>query len=442
MFRTRISSMLRRNLWRLLAFLERLWIGGRVWGYLRLFFVFVAFLIFLSWGRSLYYEPGMAPLGWLTQHSLRLMIFPVAALLGAMLVVAAYIRDVYELPGLWLGLRYLIPAAFGIFHPRLVIRDGRRQIRDNEVNLLDAVGGPGYLVVAPGSVVLLERLIAPSNVVAAGIHYVTRLERVKEVASLEDQQDNIQQMSATTRDGVEIALQNVNYRFRIRTGRQPADYTRRTPERPYPFSSRALYNLAYRRTVSLDINGEPRLTSLATAVRNQVGNIITDRIYRMKIDELTAPVSEGQNPRLEITRAFESPVMRQRFRDMGVELLWVDIGHFAIMTSVVREQRVDTWQARWIGTANVTRAYGEAQRLAYQELGRAEAQAEMLLAILETLRAINPTGKLDEAQMRSLVLMRIAQILDAWTEHDQPAAGALPPAGNPPQPARSNPPTG
>lgn len=78
----------------------------------------------------------------------------------------------------------------------------------------------------------------------------------------------------------------------------------------------------------------------------------------------------------------------------------------------VAEQRVSTWQTRWAGNANLVRAYGEAQRLAYQELGRAEAQAELLMSIVHALEDMEKQGD-SRQHLRKIVLARIAGLLDA-----------------------------
>jgi hypothetical protein len=98
-------------------------------------------------------------------------------------------------------------------------------------------------------------------------------------------------------------------------------------------------------------------------------------------------------------------------------LLWADIGHIDIKEEGVDEQRVDTWAAKWVGRASVIRAYGEAQELAYQDLGRAEAQAEMLMSILHSLDEVE-LGDHPGQNLRKVILVRTAQILEAIAEQE------------------------
>jgi hypothetical protein len=90
------------------------------------------------------------------------------------------------------------------------------------------------------------------------------------------------------------------------------------------------------------------------------------------------------------------------------------MGHFEAVDERVDEQFVETWGAKWLGNAKVKRAFGEAQRTSYLEIGRAEAQAEMLLSIIDALDGVE---KSDE-NVRSIILSRTAQILDGLASDD------------------------
>jgi hypothetical protein len=119
--------------------------------------------------------------------------------------------------------------------------------------------------------------------------------------------------------------------------------------------------------------------------------------------------------------------LRAGLRNFGAELLWLDIGHFEVaesMIDTVAEQRVDTWGARWDGEAMVVRAHGEARRMAYQEMGRAEGQADLLMSILQALdEAGFEEGRDEEEQrrdsLRRIIWARVAQIFDTAAEEEQ-----------------------
>lgn len=403
------------------AFIEGFFIGDRFWGYLRLGTSLVLLLAFILIGHLVGRLTSAEPVRFFSVSGLRYWVFPLAAFLGALFLAGHFVRDVYELPGLRPGLRYMIASAFSFLHPRLRVNDGQKILEPEEINLLEVVGGPGYINVSPNSAILEERLTGPSSVHGGGSHFITRWERLKETVNLADQHGLIEELKATTKDGIRVVMKDVHYRYRLRTGRQYGDYTKRTKEDPYPYSVRAVRDMVYGRIVL-----SSGLAEWDDAVRSVISSVITNYIQRNQIDRLTAPIQETLDPRELIEKELYDRGARSRLEGVGAELLWVDIGHFHIKDKVVGEQRVDTWGAKWEGDATVKLAYGEAQRLAYQELGRAEAQAEMIISIMEALKNIRLSDDPKE-NMHNLILIRTAQILEGMAER----SGLEPPKGLP-----------
>lgn len=58
---------------------------------------------------------------------------------------------------------------------------------------------------------------------------------------------------------------------------------------------------------------------------------------------------------------------------------------------------------------------GEAQRIAYQDIGRAEAQAEVLMSIIHALDDIDLAAEDKNRNIRKIILLRTAQVLEAMT---------------------------
>jgi hypothetical protein len=353
-------------------------------------------------------------------YGFRHMIIPIAVFIGMLLASAFYVQDVYELPNVKLGLKYMLAAFFGIGYPRLTIAGGKKQIPKGEISLIDTIGGPGYVNIRPGNVVLFESLRTPSNVRANSVNFISRFVTIKEIVSLEDQHGFIEQASVRTKDGIDLVVRDIHYRYRLRTGRRFGDYERRKAVDPYPYSIEAVKDMAYNRTV-----GKDGISSWHSAVRSAVDGGITDYIKSHKFDDLTAPNYDVSDPRSEIAKNMYQGI-RLRLRSVGAELLWFDLGHFAIsdqMKTAIANQRVETWSARWDGEAMVVQSYGEARRLAYQDMGRAEGQADLLLAIIQALDEAGFEGGYGEENkserlknLRSIIWMRIAQILDATAE--------------------------
>ena len=94
---------------------------------------------------------------------------------------------------------------------------------------------------------------------------------------------------AKTKDGIEVVVRDIHYRYRLRTGRRFGDHERRKAMNPYPYSVEAVKDMAYNRTV-----GRDGLSSWHTAVRLAFDGGITEYIKSHKFDDLTAPNYDGK----------------------------------------------------------------------------------------------------------------------------------------------------
>jgi len=354
---------------------------------------------------------------------MRYFIAVFAAMSIAFFVGGRYVQDIYELTSYRKGLRYVWTSVFGhLSYPRLVITEGKMQVRPDEVNTLREIGGPGFVIIRPGNLVLFERLRSPAAVRSAGIHFISRFETIKDVVPLEEQDGVWPESVATTKDGIEVKVKDIRFRYRLYPGRRYGGFTSRTWEEPYPYSPQSVKNYAYNRT----IDDKGVVNTWFNSVKFIVDNAITDYINSHTIDELTAPGktgSEPNDPRGKIKKILDSVKTRNMLKTMGAELLWCDIGHFEITDKRVSAQRMETWQTLWAGKADMERAEGEARRVAYQERGRAEGQAELLKSIIRSLGELGLEEDQSQARLRSIVLMRTAQILEAMTERNRLPGG-------------------
>jgi len=401
------------RIWYIRALAERLLIGEQIWGFVRLWLVIIIVIFFIQLGRRIYEGPGGIAPSMFSLDGLKFWVMPVAALAGGLLAAANYVREIYELPKTKLGFQYIVATTFSLMLPKLKIVKGKKDIAPKEVNLIDVIGGPGYLSISEGSVVLLEKASAPSNVFGAGLHYLNRLETVKETAILDDLHGYLEKISATTKDGIRVEVRDIHFRYRLRAGKKYGDYMRRTPESPYPYSIQAMKNMTYHRTV-----GKDGLTPWTESIQRMVAGMISNYVNRHQIDDITAPGINNVDPRNELQKEFYLKPARERFNYLGADLLWIDIGHFGILDEIVTKQRVETWQAKWVGNANVTRAYGKAKHAAYSELGKAEAQAELLMSIVHAIEE-EELGQNSEENLRRLFILRVSQLLKSLSRQTQ-----------------------
>jgi hypothetical protein len=346
----------------------------------------------------------------LSVASLRYYIAPVAGIIGVFLWAAAYVRDIYALPKMRLGFQYVVASVTGRNYPGLTIDGGEKKIGKGQTNLLDAIGGPGYVFIHPGNAVLFRKLRAPSNVTLRETYFLEPFETIGQIASLDEQQGDRNGVKALTRDGIRVTINDIHFRYRLFTELSGGRPKPRTMKDPYPFDERALRNMAY--NLSVDENG---LESWKTAVARAIVGGITDYINAHNIDALTAPRSAGEDPRKELRQSLFNGPTRSALRNLGAELIYVDMGHFAIDEGLVDEQRTETLAADWLGNASVVKAFGEARASAYQELGRAEAQAELLIGITNALEQADLGDNPPEA-IRRILLVQTAQLLETLAD--------------------------
>jgi regulator of protease activity HflC (stomatin/prohibitin superfamily) len=378
---------------------DRTWANIRLVVFLSLLAVFAAIIF------GVYRLSGFPGLG-LRYLFATLLLFGLAFWIGA-----TYVKFVYRLPSLRLALEYLGAVWFGLSYPHLVVSEGKKQIREDEVNLLEWIGGPGYVSVQPGNVVVCERPNGQPRVYGAGRYFLRPFEKIKEIISLKEQSGVVESVSATTKDGILIQVSEIRYRYRLLVNPESKGRFARSLSNPYPFDKEAALSSVYNRNIMQD--GAP--ASWDRGISLAINGVISDYIELHTVDDLTAPDLNGLDPRGEICQQLSSGPVRDRLQERGADLIWFDIGHFEIQDPQVEAQRKQAWQARWSGSAELVRSMGEAERVRNEEIGRAEAQAEMLRSILHAFEDIHAEGD-SQQNIRNLILLRTAQIIEAMKE--------------------------
>ncbi len=345
-----------------------------------------------------------------TWENFRFALPVFGAMVSVIIAGAFFVKDIYNLKQFSDGLRYVISSMFAVNYPHINIDNGQKQIARKETNLIDAIGGPGYAMIQPGNAVLFHQLRRVSRNIITQSVMMTRFERVGSVTNLDDQDGHVEEMQVVSRDGIQIKVRDIRFRYRILSETINGQPVPRTRENPYPFSRQAYIDLSY----YLSVNEKGQI-SWGQAVRGMICGVVEDYVNSHTVDYLTAPRGHERDPRREINERMFGPGLTSALRNAGTELQWVDIGHLDIVAEEVDQERINLWAADWVGDASVKRAYSEAKRIAYQELGRAEGQAEMLVAIAQAVDGIDLTGNRAK-NIRHVLLARTAQILEAM--HD------------------------
>ena len=351
----------------------------------------------------------------------RYLLAPFGAFVLVFLSSVFYVRDIYHLPRLGRAFRYVFASLFGLFYPIAQIEGGRIDEEDPDDesdterrHLLRAIGGPGLLRIQPGNAVAFRDWQQPLSIQDNQLYFMRPFEMISKVVNLEDQHGHLADAAAITRDGIRLRLRNIDYRFSILGPDQQNNPLRRNQATPYPYSADAVRTIAYSFTVS-----DSGLDRWYDVIRGGVGGALRGFINNHELDYLTAPRQDEKNPRRELRMQLFAAAVRDSLRGAGAELHWMDIGQFDIDNlqedpeqHPVDEARTRFWATRWVGDANTIRAYGEATHTAYQELARAQAQAEIVMSITDALRNIDFGADRAET-LRHIFLARTAQILEA-----------------------------
>lgn len=350
----------------------------------------------------------------LNSQALRYGIAPLGAILSVLFAGAYYAKDIYALPSFRSAFKYVFASMFTLGYSMMVIDNGEPKMKKNELNLIDRIGGPGAVLVEPGSAATFHQLRGQARTVVGETYFVAPFETLANTIDLHEQQGDRDNITAMTRDGIQVTLVDVHFRYRIRhrtdANGRPVEST---PAEPYPFAPDALANTLNNLSVQSD-----GLDKWNVAVERALTGAITDYISANTIDFLTAPAKQGnQPPRLNMRNELFLPGIRTGLERLGAELIWADIGHMEINLDTVDEQRINVWAAPWMGESAVTKAYGESLRQVYRELGRAQAQAEIIMGITEVLNSVNLANDTPE-NLRRILMMRTAQVLDSISCRD------------------------
>ncbi|MEP7133364.1 MAG: hypothetical protein ABI904_00385 [Chloroflexota bacterium] len=343
----------------------------------------------------------------------KIILLYLLSFIWALASAVYYIRDIYQTDTDTPPFRYFLASFFGIFVPRVKIKNGTIE---SERDMVEKIGGPAYLDIDAGSAVLTETLTGPANVFGHGKKYfMPNHERIAEIVDLRQQEGAIPDLTVTARDGIQVKVENVKFNYRIWDNRWENLYKGKTvPRNPYPYSKQAIHNYAYNRAVKLNKADQPELTPWLDAVRGSIIGIISGYISDHRLDDVIAPKEqdEKKHPRQIIHgKAFLSD-FKSGLQKIGTILNWWDPGEFKCEDPDVQQRFVTNWSVDIMSTIEINKAHGDAQKQAYEELGRAEAEAELLTSIIHALDGVH-LGKNKAQTLQNLILMRTAQVIRA-----------------------------
>jgi hypothetical protein len=388
---------------------------SRYWDAWFAFFWFCFCSIFAQWFFTTVFPPPQpAPQQTDLQVILNFLLYFLSASLiffNAFYAAVRYVDDIYEINDFRNSQGYFQRVVFGFNLPKAKVSGGKRNPLGG-FDSLDRIGGPGVLKIERDNVVVIETLSAYKDVLMAGEHNLTRFDSIKDILSTEEQYEKLEDIKALTADGIQVAVKEVQIRFRIE-GFFPPN-ANGLPTVAYLPSKRAVKELAYQRTVPAD----RKLALWTEAIKGKVSGIVRQRINNAYLGDLISPREAGEHPLEKLRKELESKETKEQFKKMGVCFNWCYIGEVYVPEVDVDRQHLQIWFAKKSGAINIVRAQSDSESFASQERGRAEGQNMLLQTIVRTLQEIGGNGKDPAAvrkNLRNILLTRTAQILESRT---------------------------
>lgn len=353
-----------------------------------------------------------------TRETLRHALPPLAGSVLALYLGASFMRNLLELTTLGPAYKFLLATLFGGDYPRMIINEGQPNVDNAATNPMLKIGGPGWVDIRIGSAALFERLAGPSAVLGAGTHFLHRFETLRAAFDLREIEQGKEQLRVITKDGLPLVLTDVRVRFRLKARET------RSAANPYPVLMSAVRKASYNRKVTAK-----GLEPWADTVTGAVIGTITAWIGRRTMDELIPPPKENDpdeplasSYREALHHLFTERGTRQRFTDLGAEVVWVSVGHLrpdpdvdpdlqadadATGRDKIHEQFIETWKSRHVAAARheLADAQGYAQYL--QDATRSQMQAEMISGLTSGLREAEKA----EVPMADVILERMLEYL-------------------------------
>jgi hypothetical protein len=273
-----------------------------------------------------------------------------------------YISDLFELESIWIGIKYLLGALFGLSYPRLRIDRGDVDTL-HPSNPIKRIGGPGYIQTHLGYAAVFEdrtgkpRVYALSGVEGGpesqngdgsrskqrkqSTYFIEGFEQLRDVIDLRDRLTRVDAIRTETLDGVEMIARDAQMLFRVY-----ADIDERSLEDPYPYSEESLRRLVYGRAVTesgLPAPEEVLKRTLEGELQSFVSRYTLEEFLSMQAGDEGVGFSEPGRPamrtpvdqqfqiaRRELTERFHTPELKSRLKDRGLALAWVGVGAWEI----------------------------------------------------------------------------------------------------------------
>jgi regulator of protease activity HflC (stomatin/prohibitin superfamily) len=332
---------------------------------------------------------------------MRDMLPGIVTMIALAFLAAYFARAVYGLKTLGNGMEFVQARLLGYSSTasRAVIRGGKHNLDGDEV--IARAGGPGRLIIHNDSAVVLEQVGKLTRVLKQGRHTLKPFEKIYDVVDLRPQRW-VHEVKAMSKDGIPVNCQ-ADITFQIDDGGQPPG-----ENEPYPATDQAILSAATSKWVGVTSRqGKHRVIDWTQRAAEASEEALRDILSTYLLDQLLGPAE----PTMDHCRSAIQKELKTKlglpFSQLGLKLNQVELGDITVADEVL-QHRIEAWRTLWKRWAREREAEGEAEKLHYIEAAKAQAQADMIVAITQAFQSLTESGALVPSQ---LVLLRMFEVL-------------------------------
>ncbi len=326
-----------------------------------------------------------------------LMVMAVLAFMAA-----NFVRGVYGLKSRREGFDFLQRRLLGSIplSSYMPVKEGKLALSDKDI--LARVGGPAVLTVHNDSAVVLERAGKLTRVLKKGTTTLDAFEKVWDVVDLRPQRW-VHDVNAMSKDGIPVRCQ-ADVTFKIDSGGQSP-----SQDDPYPAKDEAIFIAATRKWMRESSRAETERVFdwSRRAIIGVTEGTLRGILATYLLDQLLGSAEPDKNHyRAEVLDKLKTE-LNKAFPTLGLVATKVELGNITVADEIA-QQRIEAWRALWQRWTKKREAQGEAERLRYVEDAKAQAQADMIVAITQAFQSLTETGARIPSQF---VLLRMLEVL-------------------------------
>jgi regulator of protease activity HflC (stomatin/prohibitin superfamily) len=332
------------------------------------------------------------------------------AIIAAFWLASKFVASLYGLNDWREGAGHIWCCMFGqpSFKPFVLVSDAKINTEFSD-DVLVRIGGPGGILVYNDSAVVLEQGGRLTHVAGPGsFGPLERFEKVRDVIDLRPVRWEYG-VSALSKEGIPVTVY-ADVNFQIDTGgRDPTDKT------PYPALDEAVFKASTCRWMR-DPEGSEDDQYFDWARRmiiSETEGSLRGIVARYPLDALVGleggPTSGTDQPRQAIQEEL-TQALRGGAAKLGAQINKVRLSEIKVDDKVT-EQWLEAWRNEWQAWAMVEEQTGEAKREQLQETAKAQAQVDMITAVV---RAFQQSVSRDARIPSQLLIMRLIEVFDRF----------------------------